>query len=154
MTREYCKTNCEKGVAIIEMTFFLSLLVVLLGAAVELGLLLVTNYQSENAAREAARLAVTVYNLEAEDIRVVNWMKEKKLIDVPSIYASGIELSVSAPAPVSLTPGKFSVCQDVVTARAQSEFTFRILGLIGFDTLDINKVATMRYQWQELCPTP
>ncbi len=126
----------RKGVAIIEFAFVLPILLVFLGGAIDFGVAFFVSHTVQNAAREGARLGVSMEDLTPDDARV----RQRVLDRLPSG-----SLFDPFRANISQT---FANCEVSVTVEGPSPYFF--LQIINLDSLTIERNVTMRY---EHCPS-
>jgi Flp pilus assembly protein TadG len=129
-----------KGQAIVEFTLVLPFLLILVGGAVDWGMAFFTSHTVQNAAREGARIAVTLPSLDAPDPRVMTTVQQK----LPSVALfSGFEITNTTPSGPT--------CGEEVTVSVSGTYNFTFLRLIGFTSMPVSRSVTMRYEQQALC---
>ena len=128
------------GQALIEFTLILPFLLILVGGAVDWGMAFFTSHIAQNAAREGARIAVTLPNLTSDDSRVTSAVQPK----IPDVNLFS-DFTVSNTAPAGTT------CGEEVTVTIDGSYNFTFLRLIGLNSLPLSRSTTMRYEHQEIC---
>jgi hypothetical protein len=130
----------NRGENVVEVTLIFLLLVLLVGAAVDWGLVFLTSHVAQNATREGARWAVTRASLsEAE----VEEQVRQRIPDIP-LFASfrdsaRIEVDCSDSPPVI----------KITTSGAVPYYFMRIIGL---STVNVQRWASMKYERTDSCP--
>lgn len=128
------------GQAIVEFTLVLPFLLLLVGGAIDWGLGFFTSHTTQNAAREGARIAITLPSLATNDSRVLTTVQQK----LPSVALfSGFTITNTAPAGPT--------CGEEVTVTVSGTYNFTFLRLIGFTSMPVSRSVTMRYEQQALC---
>ena len=133
-------TRSSKGQALIEFTLILPFLLLLVGGAVDWGMAFFTSHIAQNAAREGARIAVTLPNLTSDDARVTSAVQPK----IPDINLFS-NFTVSNTAPAGTT------CGEEVTVTVDGSYNFTFLRLMGVNSLPLSRSTTMRYEHQAIC---
>jgi len=133
-------TGFSKGQAIVEFSLLLPFLLLLVGGAVDWGLVYFTSHIAQNAAREGARIAVTLPDLEAGDGRVSSTVKQK----IPDI-------SLFSNFKVSNTAPEGPTCGKEVTVTVDGTYNFTFMRIIGLTEIPLASKTRMRYEHQEVC---
>ena len=130
----------SRGQSVVEMTLMLPFLLILVGGATDWGLAFLASNVVQNAAREGARLAATLQNLEADDPRVLDAIDA----NIPDVgLFSSITRTNAAPTGAA--------CEQAVTVQVSVNYSFTFLRLIGLkDPIPIEHSTTMRYERQSL----
>jgi len=130
----------KKGQTLVEVTLILPLMLLLVGAAVDWGLLFFVSHVAQNAVREGARVAVTKTSMTKASIiaEVDNKIPDTALF---SDFRNSVDVSCAAGTPPFIT---------VVT---NGNFNFMFMRLIGLTTTNISRSAKMRYEREaDKCP--
>jgi Flp pilus assembly protein TadG len=130
----------NKGQTIVEITLILPLLLLLVGAAVDWGLLFFVSHVAQNAVREGARVAVTKTSMTKASIE--NVVKDK--IPQTPLFA---DFRNSAAITVSCTG-----TPPFITVQTTGSFNYMFMRLIGFTYTTITRSAIMRPEF-ETCPS-
>jgi hypothetical protein len=131
----------KKGQTLVEVTLILPLLVLLVGAAVDWGLLLFVSHVAQNAVREGARVAVTRTSMTEASIATE---VSNRIPDTPLFadFRNNVDVSCETGTPPFI---------KVVT---NGNFNFMFMRLIGFTNTPITRTATMRYERiDNACPS-
>ena len=135
----------SRGQTIVEVTLIIPLLIVLVGAAVDWGLVFFVSHVVQNAVRSGARLAVT---LNTPISRAAVKSEVQRLIpDTPlfSAFRNSATITVTTSSPVCDPP--------FVTVGTTGQFSFYFMRLFGLSTTTLSRDATMRYERAPNCPT-
>lgn len=128
----------QKGNAMIEFALILTMLIGILGGAVDFGLAFFVSHVVQNAAREGARLAVSQTTLTpgAVETRVQERLPSFPIFDT---FRDNITTTQQG-------------CDISVSVNGTSPYFFlRVLGI--FQPMAINRTVTMRYEHRNaLCP--
>jgi Flp pilus assembly protein TadG len=133
------RPSASSGQGLIEFVLVGPLLLVILFAIADLGMMYLTAQTVQHATREGARFAVKLESLEANDPRVIEYV-ETNIPDV-SLYASFF----------NSTSTEFTGCNSSseVTVTVSGEYTFLVLNMIGLQTFPLDFSTTMRYEMCE-----
>ena len=129
----------ERGQGLVEFALILPVLLLILGAIVDLGLMYLTAQTVQHASREGARMAVKLIDLQANDTRIINHVES--LIPSISLY-SGFAGGTSNTGIPSCSGS------EQVTVTVSGTYDFVALNILGLDNVELSFPATMRY---ELC---
>lgn len=126
-----------KGQGLIEFAIVIPVLLILMAAIADFGIMYVTAQTVQHASREGARFAVKLEDLEADDFRVNDYVET--YIPAGNLYSSFDDISTT-----------FAGCatNDEVTVTVSGQYNFLALNLIGLNSLPLSMTTTMRY---ELC---
>lgn len=153
-----CSLSNGKGQSIVEITLITPLLLVALYVPFDFGVGLFTAHLTQNAVREAARIAVTTKNPfdnpAGDAIKDEAWNKLPAMLQLPRTVT--VTYYASPPN---------SNCLESVEVRAQGTYNFflyQVLRFFGFtvsNSIQINRATRMWYQFQPVsnsgsCPTP
>jgi hypothetical protein len=136
--------NKERGQSIVEITLITPLLLVALYIPADFGIGLLTAHLTQNAVREAARIAVSTkdpFNTTAAD-------------DVGDIALDSLPTRLSSPMVTVTYYGTGTNCLRSVEVEAEGTYNFflyQLVELIGFpapDSTTIRRATKMRYQFQ------
>ena len=135
----------RKGQTLVEVILILPLMLLLVGAVVDWGLLFFVSHVTQNAVREGARVAVTKTSMtKASIIAEV----DNKIPDTPLFSDFRNSVDVLCPTPGSPFSPAF------ITVVTNGNFNFMFMRLIGFTTTNISRSATMRYEREiGTCPS-
>jgi hypothetical protein len=132
----------NKGQTVVEVALIFPLLVLLVGVAIDGGLLLFVSHIVQNAVQEGARWAVTRADIKQSAVitEVNNRIPETPLFE-------DFRRSVSVSCAVS--GGK-----PFITVQANGTFRYSFMSLIGFRATPITRSARMQYERSAaICPT-
>lgn len=141
-----------KGAAILEMSLLVVLLLLLVGAAIDCGVAYFGYQTVQNAAREGARLAAALPNLEQNDQRVQNEVQSR--IDSAQLISAVSSLTVENSSPVSklgIVNALNLPCDQEFTVAVTANIDFLFLRIVGFPGIPVKRRITMRYQIQPIC---
>lgn len=126
----------ERGQGLIEAVIVIPILLVMLAAIVDLAIMYVTAQTIQHTSREGARFAVKLENLEADDVRVSNFVDT--LIPGSNLYSSFL----------NSTDVAFTSCgsSDQVTVSISGEYHFLALNMIGLNSVPLTMSTSMRYE--------
>ena len=135
-----------KGQTLVEVTLILPLLLVLVGAALDWGLVFFVSHVVQNAVRSGARLAVT----EAPTVSATTVKNEVRRLmpDTPlfSAFRNNATISVTTSSPACSPP--------FVTVSTTGQFNFYFMRLIGLTSVTLTRDITMKYERSDtVCPT-
>ena len=143
--RDCIRLVTEKGQSIVEMTLLTPLLLVALYIPADFGIGLLTAHLTQNAVREAARIAVSTKD--PFDTAAANSVGDDALDNLPSRLTS-------ATVTVEYYGTGTANCLQSVEVSAQGTYNFflyqlmRILGLSAPDSAVIARATRMRYEFQ------
>lgn len=123
-----------RGAAAVEFALVLLPLLYVIGGAVDFGLAFFVSHIVQNAAREGARLAVTLPSLVADDSRVVPVVQSR----IPDI---GLFASFKDDVTTQINCASKEV---KVTVKGNYKYTF--LRIINFNEVPMDRFVTMRYE--------
>jgi hypothetical protein len=141
----------RKGQSIVEISLITPLLLVVLYVPFDFGIALFTGHLTQNAVREAARIAVSDPDNDpfsnAAATNIATWARDQ----LPTLLDSPRSVTVRYYAP----PGSSSSsCMRTVEVTAQGGYSFfwyRLVRLLGFpapDPIQISRSTRMRYEFQ------
>jgi len=135
-----------KGQTLVEVTLILPLLLVLVGAALDWGLVFFVSHVVQNAVRSGARFAVT----EGPTVSRAAVRNEVRrlLPDTPlfSAFRNNATISVTTSTPACSPP--------FVTVSTTGTFSFYFMRLIGLSSVTLTRDTTMKYERSDtVCPT-
>jgi Flp pilus assembly protein TadG len=121
---------------LLEFAIVVPILLVLMAAIADFGIMYVTAQTVQHATREGARFAAKLEGLEDDDFRVNDYIQT--YIPDESLYSSFTDIST-----------QFSGCpNDEVTVTISGNYNFLALNMIGLNSLPLSMSTQMRY---ELC---
>lgn len=123
------------GQGMLEFAIILPLLLVILAAIADLGIMYLTAQTIQHASREGARFAVKLGDLSEDDARVSDYV-EAQIPDI-DLYSSFNSITTAFPG-----------CDlaDEVTVTVAGEYNFLALNLIGLESIPLSLSTTMRYE--------
>jgi len=135
----------HRGVSIVEFALVLPLLLAFLGFTIDFGLAFFVSHMAQNAAREGARLAITVEGLTPgnfADLNVDN--RINSLLPPINLFQNFTHTKTFNP----------STCQVTVTVNGQSPYFFMPAFLVSMrnpqgsptSSIAINRSVAMRYE--------
>lgn len=140
----------DHGGAFIELALVLPILLVLIGGAIDFGLLLMSFNSLQATAGDGARLAAAIENFDVDETKtketIVNALEMR---NAERSYPLEIEAVAISKASAGLKD--FTTCDDMVTLTVSSSYKFRFLQMIGIKEVPMTKTASMRWLWQDLC---
>src|SRR5262245_53353667 len=132
-----------RGQTLVEVTLIIPLLILLVGAALDWGLVFFVSHVVQNAVRSGARVAVT---LGPTVSRATVRSEVQRLMPDTPLFAGfrttgtiGVNCTGANPAFI-----------DVTTTGT---FNFYFMRLIGLSTITITRDTTMKYERAVTCPT-
>lgn len=131
--------DAERGQGLVEFALIFPLMLLILAAIVDMGLLYLTSQTVKHASREGARMAVKLIDLEANDSRVI--AQVEGLIPNTGLY-SGFNGGTTNTGIPSCSGS------EQVTVTVAGTYNFVALNVLGFESLSLSFPTTMRY---ELC---
>jgi Flp pilus assembly protein TadG len=130
-----------RGAAAVEFALILFPLLYVIGGAVDFGLAYFVSHLVQNAAREGARLAATLPDLQADDARVVLAV-QSKLLDIDLLA------DFKSPENIKTT---FICASKEVTVTVSGHYKYTFLRIIpGFTDVPMDRFVAMRYEQD--CP--
>ncbi len=130
--------GCSRGNTLVEFALVLPLLLIIIGGVLEFSLVYFVSHITQNAARDGARLAATLPNLEANDARVLALVKSK--IPDSGLFSDFIG-GITSTAPIG------AGCAQVVTVTVSGDYNSVLaLHLVGLDSISLERFATMHYE--------
>ena len=134
------RIRTDKGIAAIEFTLFLPLLVVLLMGIIDFGMLMTSQAALVNASREGARNGIILSNppKSASDIEtVVKAVMAKSGWETPAVEATTVTVT-----------GTGGVTGSDLTVQVDSNYEFMILSYLTplGDTLPLRAATTMKHE--------
>jgi Flp pilus assembly protein TadG len=124
------------------VALILPLLVLLVGAAIDGGLLLFVSHIVQNAVQEGARWAVTRADIKQAD--VVTQVNER-IPETPLFEDFRSRITASC----TVSSGK-----PFITVQTNGTFRYNFMSLIGFNSTEITRSAGMQYERSAAtCPT-
>ena len=143
-TRAQSVLGNSRGTAAVEFALILLPLLLLIGGATDFGLAYFVSHIVQNAAREGARLAVTLQDLGANDSRVLPVVQSR----IPDIGLFAAFKDGITNTGINCASGKEEDKAVTVTVKGLYHYTFlRILP--GFINVSMDRAVKMRY---EVCP--
>lgn len=139
-------TSKSKGQALVELTLFLPLIIVLIGGLVDFGLAFYVGTATQNAVREGARLAAagvdntTVKNQVTARIPAISEFTSVAVND--PVVASSVGCTDSSGNPVT---------QQTVSVTASGTYNYSFLQYIGFTNMTISRTGIMRVEANSPC---
>jgi Flp pilus assembly protein TadG len=135
----------KKGQTLVEVTLILPLVVLLVGAAVDWGLLLFVSHVAQNAVREGARVAVTKTSMtEASSAAAAEINSRIPETPLFADFRGSVDVSCTATG-----------IPRFITVATSGNFNFMFTRLIGFTNTTISRSASMRYErFDDRCPSP
>ena len=126
-----------RGQSILETAVVLPIIVFIFGGIVDFGFAFFISHTIQNAAREGARVAVTLPNLVTDDPRVISEVNDR----LPNI-------GMFAPfnGGISNSPPTGADCDLEVTVTVTGTHEFLLLPLIGVNDIVMSPESTMRYE--------
>lgn len=135
------KLPFNRGQGLIEFSFVLPIMLLLVVGITEFGFYFMTSHTLQNASREGARLAVVLPNLIENDPRVTNHVEN--LIPDGGLFADFED---------DITNNGIDIdhcdVNDQVTVTISGTYHFILMSIIGVNDIDISFPTTFRY---ELC---
>jgi hypothetical protein len=132
----------NKGQTVVEVALIFPLLVLLVGAAIDWGLLLFVSHIVQNAVQEGARWAVTRADIKQSEIMT---QVNDKIPETPLFEEFRNSVSVSC----AVSGGK-----PFIIVQANGTFRYNFMSLIGFNATTITRRARMQYERSAaICPT-
>ena len=138
----------------VEVTLILPLLLVLVGAAVDWGLLFFVSHVVQNAVREGARAAVAQCSGSPCSVGSSNILNTVNSVipDTPlfSSFRGSSHILVTCDA-----SGPFIKVQSGVdgSGNPNGVYNFIFLRLLGFTSVSMARTESMRYERSDSCPT-
>ena len=133
-----------RGQTIVEVTLIIPLLITLVGAAVDWGLVFFVSHVVQNAVRSGARLAVT----KATPVSATTVKDEVRRVIPDTALFSGFRNTATIQVTcVAGTPPFLKV-------QTTGVFNFYFMRLMGLSTITLTRDATMKYERDlTACPT-
>src|SRR5262245_43004854 len=140
-----------RGQTIVEVTLILPLLLVLVGAALDWGLVFFVSHVVQNAVRSGARLAVT----EGPTVSraTVRTEVRRLLPDTPLFaqFRNNATIQISCIPPVG--PPSNPTSPPFLQVQTTGTFSFYFMRLMGLTTTTLTRDSTMKYERAITCPT-
>jgi Flp pilus assembly protein TadG len=141
----------SRGQTLVEVTLIIPLLILLVGAALDWGLVFFVSHVVQNAVRSGARVAVT----EGPTVSGTNVRNEvRRLMPDTPLFASfrnNATIQVSCIAPTG--PAANPTTPPFLQVQTTGPFSFYFMRLIGLSTTTITRDTTMKYERALTCPT-
>src|SRR5262245_38626164 len=133
-----------RGQTIVEVTLIIPLLITLVGAAVDWGLVFFVSHVVQNAVRSGARLAVT----KATPFSATTVKDEvRRVIPDTSLFSGFRNTATIQVTCVAGTPPFLKV-------QTTGVFSFYFMRIMGLSTITLTRDATMKYERSlSVCPT-
>ncbi len=146
-----CSRKKNKGQTLVEVTLIIPLLIVLVGAAVDWGLVFFASHVVQDAVREGARLAVT-QNTPVSSATVRTEVK-RIMPDTPlfAAFRTNANIQVTCIAPVGTAPPFLRV--RISNNGNGIPVRFYFMRIIGLTSASILRETTMKYERALTCPT-
>ena len=140
-TRGRAKT---RGQTLVEVTLIIPFLIVLVGAAVDWGMVFFVSHVVQNAVRSGARLAVT----QATPVSGTTVKNEVRRVMPDTPLFSGFRNT----ATISVTC--VAGAPPFLKVQTTGVFSFYFMRIMGLDTITLTRDATMKYERNlSACPT-
>lgn len=130
------RPSASRGQGLLEFIIVAPLLLLILAAIADLGMMYLTAQTFQHATREGARFAVKLDTLVNNDQRVIDYVETH--IPDDSLYATVLDGITTA----------FTGCNSSseVTVTVAGEYSFMVLNLIGLQSAPLDLSTTMRYE--------
>lgn len=129
-----------KGQTLVEVTLIIPLLILLVGATLDLGLLFFVSHVVQNAVREGARAAVTTQSGTTETDLINNVIKPKMPAVIFDPYKSSLDISCSGSPPI-------------ITVTATGTFNYMFLRFVGLTQTTITRNYSIVNESHSNCPS-
>ena len=139
------KTDNERGSLHTELAITIPVLMMILGATIDLSLAFFTGHLLETAAHQGARIAVVTPDLDpaiANNEDTIRNIVATRLVRTAS--ALNADIDVEGPQIFADEPTNYEMIRVTLTAT-HNFFFFRLLGI---PSVQLARQSSMRYEWQ------